>query len=116
MAKGVPSLTRAKDLLKEDDIVEEEGDDGWVIAEQKGGKTIADIDGEEEKKEEPEEDDDVADIDDSSDEDENIFASEKPQEDVESGVQACRRYDISMTYDVYYQTPRLWLTGYDENK
>ena len=26
-----------------------------------------------------------------------------------------RRYDISMTYDKYYQTPRIWLFGYDEN-
>jgi len=34
----------------------------------------------------------------------------------EASVLRCRRYDISITYDVYYQTPRLWLTGYDENK
>lgn len=26
----------------------------------------------------------------------------------------CRRYDISITYDKYYQTPRVWLLGYDE--
>ncbi len=25
-----------------------------------------------------------------------------------------RTYDLSITYDLYYQTPRLWLTGYDE--
>jgi ubiquitin-like-conjugating enzyme ATG3 len=25
-----------------------------------------------------------------------------------------RIYDLSITYDTYYQTPRLWLTGYDE--
>lgn len=25
-----------------------------------------------------------------------------------------RTYDISITYDKYYQTPRVWLTGYDE--
>ena len=29
-------------------------------------------------------------------------------------VQKCRRYDISITYDKYYQTPRVWLLGYDE--
>jgi ubiquitin-like-conjugating enzyme ATG3 len=26
-----------------------------------------------------------------------------------------RRYDISITYDKYYRTPRVWLFGYDEN-
>ncbi|CRG96601.1 autophagy-related protein 3, putative [Plasmodium gallinaceum] len=26
-----------------------------------------------------------------------------------------RTYDISITYDKYYQTPRIWLFGYDEN-
>jgi len=26
-----------------------------------------------------------------------------------------RRYDISITYDQYHQTPRVWLFGYDEN-
>ncbi|KAJ8510664.1 hypothetical protein OPV22_001098 [Ensete ventricosum] len=25
-----------------------------------------------------------------------------------------RTYDVSITYDKYYQTPRVWLTGYDE--
>jgi ubiquitin-like-conjugating enzyme ATG3 len=27
-----------------------------------------------------------------------------------------RAYDISITYDKYYQTPRVWLNGYDENR
>lgn len=27
----------------------------------------------------------------------------------------CRRYDVSITYDKYYQTPKCWLIGYDEN-
>ena len=27
-----------------------------------------------------------------------------------------RTYDLNITYDKYYQTPRLWLTGYDENQ
>ncbi|CAM8999318.1 unnamed protein product [Rhodiola kirilowii] len=25
-------------------------------------------------------------------------------------------YDVSITYDKYYQTPRMWLTGYDESR
>ena len=27
-----------------------------------------------------------------------------------------RTYDISITYDKYYQTPRVWMNGYDENR
>lgn len=27
-----------------------------------------------------------------------------------------RTYDLSITYDKYYQTPRMWLSGYDENR
>lgn len=27
-----------------------------------------------------------------------------------------RTYDLTITYDKYYQTPRIWLNGYDENK
>ena len=26
-----------------------------------------------------------------------------------------RTYDLSITYDFYYQTPRLWLLGYTED-
>jgi ubiquitin-like-conjugating enzyme ATG3 len=26
-----------------------------------------------------------------------------------------RRYDVSITYDNYYRTPRVWLAGYDES-
>ena len=33
---------------------------------------------------------------------------------VESGVLQTRTYDLNITYDKYYQTPRLWLFGYDE--
>ena len=32
----------------------------------------------------------------------------------EDTVVQCRRYDISITYDKYYQTPRVWLFGYGE--
>lgn len=34
----------------------------------------------------------------------------------ESGIVQTRTYDLHITYDKYYQTPRLWLMGYDENK
>jgi len=29
-------------------------------------------------------------------------------------IKQVRKYDLSITYDFYTQTPRLWLTGYSE--
>ncbi|XP_028966538.1 ubiquitin-like-conjugating enzyme ATG3 [Galendromus occidentalis] len=36
------------------------------------------------------------------------------QPEEECGVLSTRTYDLNITYDNYYRTPRLWLTGYDE--
>lgn len=41
--------------------------------------------------------------------DQNVENSNK------DNVLATRTYDLNITYDKYYQTPRLWLVGYDEN-
>eukprot|EP00112_Aurelia_sp_Birch-Aquarium-sp1_P011693 Seg246.12 transcript_id=Seg246.12/GoldUCD/mRNA.D3Y31 product="Ubiquitin-like-conjugating enzyme ATG3" protein_id=Seg246.12/GoldUCD/D3Y31 len=32
------------------------------------------------------------------------------------GILQTRTYDLNITYDKYYQTPRMWLFGYNENK
>lgn len=32
------------------------------------------------------------------------------------GVVKTRTYDLHITYDKFYQTPRLWMIGYDENR
>lgn len=32
----------------------------------------------------------------------------------EDSILQTRTYDLYITYDKYYQTPRLWLFGYDE--
>lgn len=39
-------------------------------------------------------------------------AEDKEDEDV---FIPTRTYDLNITYDNYYRTPRLWLSGYDEN-
>jgi ubiquitin-like-conjugating enzyme ATG3 len=39
-----------------------------------------------------------------------------PSTGQEDNILRTRTYDISITYDKYYQTPRVWLFGYDENK
>ena len=63
------------------------------------------------------------DFDDVSDgDDDNMFAEKKPEEFKASEKPAAdhlfvkvRKYDLSITYDFYTQTPRLWLTGYSED-
>ena len=49
--------------------------------------------------------------------DTNIFATNKyiVMNEQEDTVHKNRTYDLSITYDFYYQTPRLWLIGYSED-
>ena len=46
----------------------------------------------------------------------NIFAQNKyvVMHEQEDTVHKNRTYDLSITYDFYYRTPRLWLLGYSE--
>ncbi|CAM8985018.1 unnamed protein product [Rhodiola kirilowii] len=41
------------------------------------------------------------------------FVAQEPDDD---NILRTRTYDVSITYDKYYQTPRVWLTGYDESR
>ncbi|XP_060822911.1 ubiquitin-like-conjugating enzyme ATG3 [Bombus pascuorum] len=43
-------------------------------------------------------------------------ANEKWELFSEGEIIHTRTYDLYITYDKYYQTPRLWLSGYDENR
>ncbi len=69
-----------------------------------------DMAAEEDKKEEVAEIVDIDDVD-------NVFAADAyiVRDEPEDTVEKVRSYDLSITYDFYYQTPRLWLLGYDEN-
>lgn len=63
----------------------------------------------------PDDSQDIPDIED----DDDFGVIEEPEDpavaDAEnSGVLKVRTYDCIITYDKYYQTPRLWLQGYDE--
>lgn len=46
-------------------------------------------------------------------EDPNCYKPDEP-EDNDDNVVKTRTYDLHITYDKYYQVPRLWLIGYDE--
>ncbi|OWM75706.1 autophagy-related protein 3 [Punica granatum] len=41
------------------------------------------------------------------------LVAHEPDDDI---ILRTRTYDVSITYDKYYQTPRVWLTGYDESR
>lgn len=41
-------------------------------------------------------------------------ATSSKDNDGEGGIVKTRTYDLHITYDKYYQTPRLWVVGYDE--
>ena len=44
-----------------------------------------------------------------------IYFSECSEIEVAKGnLLQVRTYDVMITYDKYYQTPRIWLIGYDE--
>ena len=50
----------------------------------------------------------------------NIFETEEfktapEQQEQNSAVKRVRMYDLSITYDYYHRTPRLWLQGYSED-
>ncbi|KAJ8350373.1 hypothetical protein SKAU_G00255030 [Synaphobranchus kaupii] len=47
-----------------------------------------------------------------------VLEASKPKADAggEDAILQTRTYDLYITYDKYYQTPRLWLFGYDEDR
>ena len=123
----MPCVKRIKELTTSQTLVKEEGFEGtWVLptannpSEEKNA--VIDID-EEESKEKKEFQDfvkkeqkegvikDLDEIDKEEDE-KNVFIQAPKASEAE--VCATRAYDLSITYDFYYQVPRLWLTGYGE--
>lgn len=52
------------------------------------------------------------------DDDPNVLVqpSQFTTQNSENDVLHTRTYDLNITYDKYYQTPRMWLSGYDENR
>eukprot|EP01026_Neomeris_dumetosa_P084539 TRINITY_DN992_c1_g1_i3.p1 TRINITY_DN992_c1_g1~~TRINITY_DN992_c1_g1_i3.p1 ORF type:complete len:335 (-),score=60.75 TRINITY_DN992_c1_g1_i3:188-1090(-) len=57
--------------------------------------------------------DDLAIKDDAEDDEEEDFVQAEYDEE---NILKTRTYDLFITYDQYYQVPRFWLVGYDENK
>lgn len=73
-------------------------------------------------------DDDLADMDEEMEQmgannaqEDNIFETEEfkgeatGETEVNTAIKRVRSYDLSITYDYYHCTPRLWLQGYSED-
>jgi len=68
-----------------------------------------------EEEEEDDDDESIPDMEDVEEEDAILVAAPKKEKNNEDLLRT-RTYDVSITWDLYYQTPRVWLNGYDEQK
>jgi len=134
--RNVPCLMRVTALEKsayeaKDQEIDIDGDEGWVETHlgYKGDEEIPEIGVEPTEKNEDKEkqssstnskkksDEDIPDMDDfgveetEEEEDPTILTVSKESE---SNTLRTRTYDLMLTYDKYYQTPKVWLFGYDE--
>ena len=135
--RHVPCARRARDMEayagREEALSGE--DEGWIAAgdvDGGGGDGAEDVPDLGALSLEPdarddENDDDVPDMEDFEDEDDDavllpaamMIAKEAGAANGgadDDHIVKTRAYDISITYDKYYQTPRVWLNGYDENR
>ncbi|KAL5728404.1 E2-like enzyme [Ranunculus cassubicifolius] len=146
VTRNVPCLRRAASVEEEYEaaggeiLVDNEDNDGWLATHGKPKETDGDEEdfpsmetleisknktiqsipsyfGGEEEEDIPdmleyEESDNLVDTDEATLQTTYLVAHE-PDDD---NILRTRTYDISITYDKYYQTPRIWLTGYDESK
>jgi len=99
-------------------------DDGWVAPELGEEEPIGEIEIEGEipapvpvVDDDSDSDGDIPDMEDFDEdnlvEDDPAALSSKPSE--ENQILKMRTYDLHITYDRYYKTPRVWLFGYDED-
>lgn len=111
ITKNVPCIRRAKDYFSSVDgeKVERELEDDWTEAFPQSSTTIQE--GIEEIANE-DDDDEIVDADDYLEDelDDNVDDQQN-----NNSIIKTRTYDIAITYDKYYRTPRVWLFGYDEN-
>lgn len=146
ITRNVPCLRRAASVEEEYEaaggevLLDDEDNDGWLATHGKPKETKSDEDEnlpsmeslEISKKgsikqihsymgaEEGEDIPDMAEFDDTSNVENDpatlqstYLVAHEPDDD---NILRTRTYDISITYDKYYQTPRVWLTGYDESR
>lgn len=134
ITRNVPCYRRVKDMEYNDNgsanIVDDDGEN-WVTTHNaidscsKGGEeeiaeimSSVQISNSKQDEEDNDNDEDIPELDDNFDTEDNLVEEEDPaaldDKGADSNILKTRTYDLSITYDKYYQTPRLWLFGYDE--
>ena len=121
--ENVPCFSRVGNFeggTKTEDVKVEGDDDDWVgmICEKTDVEDIPEIGGPSKVVEEEEDDDDddsdIPDLDDFDPEEDEIVDDDNAT--LDENILKTRTYDLSITYEKYYQTPKVWLFGYDENR
>ncbi|RKP27764.1 autophagocytosis associated protein [Syncephalis pseudoplumigaleata] len=137
ITRNVPCVKRAKDMeyVGDDekeifDIMAGDGDDanedgeGWLATHtsQEAAAKHATAEGQSQN-DNASTTREIRDIDDEEEEGEegeeaaaSLAATLKAGDVSEDNILRTRTYDLSITYDKYYQTPRVWLFGYDEQR
>ena len=100
ITRGVPSRRRISSI-KDREVNEHVTQDGWLVTE-----VLEPVE------ESPPE---IEEITDPNSADQLFTGTYIVAEEPESNFIPTRIYDLSVTYDTYYQTPRLWLSGFDES-
>ena len=119
LAEGEAEAEIAADNIEDDfDILDE---DGEVVEKEEtppSAAAAASSDASGGKKTADEDDDEYGDIDDYEDEDilvDDDAAALPAKTEEESAIVKTRTYDLSITYDKYYQVPRVWMVGRSED-
>lgn len=134
ITRNVPCLRRAASIEEEYEaaggevLLDNEDNDGWLATHGKP-KDASEINKKNTIQSIPsyfggEEEEDIPDMGDYEEADNLIetdpatlqttyLVANEPDDD---NILRTRTYDVSITYDKYYQTPRVWLTGYDESR
>jgi ubiquitin-like-conjugating enzyme ATG3 len=135
ITKNVPCRQRVKELenIREDQVVthhDASGEEIWIMAQEGlSDDQIVDENIEEIQIVEPDmnndedlDDEFIPDIEDVNENDEeddsglNEMIEEEDPGTLNGNILRTRTYDLSISYDNYYRTPRIWFMGYNENK
>lgn len=113
ITKQVPCHKRCKDIQytgEHEKIIDGDEDGGWVDTHH-GVDLSEDVEVAKEVVTEEDSDGEAVDMEDFDLEGDDLVVEVQK---LDMGIEKTRTYDLSITYDKFYQTPRLWLTGYNE--